>query len=339
MKKKSFGLILLMSVLVIVLLLYFFAMSIAKKEIENEDEENYDEQIVYIDRQASEVNSVKYTSSSDGASFTIKKSGSIYVLEQDESFPLDDSVVKFMTNAVAKISFTRRINPEGNDLQEYGLTEPHTVIEAQYKDGGKVVLKLGNYNKYAEAYYCTVGDGFIYLLSSQFGEAFSYSFSDLILDDTISLPQYGFSSITHIEVSSGEGTVIYALKDDNSWSKSGFDGDVLEGDFTEQAQKIYSQLFLIETDEWVDYTAESEDVRNKYGLNSEIRVLFRHILSVDVEVDDGSSVVTKDYEEETVFLIGNALSDNDDGEEYRYFMFGDGQIVYVVSHEQIDSVM
>lgn len=338
MKKKSFGLVLLISVLVIVLFLYFFAMSVAKKDVVNEDETEHDEQIVYIDRQASEVNSIKYTSSSDGASFTVKKSGSIYVLEQDESFPLDESVVKFMTNAMAKIYFDRRINPEGDDIREYGLSEPHTVIEAQYKDGAKVVLSLGNYNKYAEAYYCTVGDGFVYLLSSQFGEAFSYSFSDLILNDTITLPQYGFSSLTHIEISSSEGTVIYSLNDDESWSKTGFDGSLCEGDFSEQAGQIYTEMFLIETDEWVDYKAESEDIRDKYGLNSGVRVLFRHVESVDVEADGGSSVVTKEYEKTTVFLIGNAVSDEDE-EADRYFMFGDGQIVYVVSYEQIDSVM
>ena len=336
-KKKSFGLVLLISVLVIVIAFYALASSIAKRENEknktNGGEENTE--IVYIDKKVSEVSKVTYSKNGGGTEFTVIKSGSTYVLEADNEFPLDSGVVSFMMNAAAKIVFNRQIDPEGNDLEEYGLADPHTIITSVYSDGAKVELKLGDYNKYSESYYCTVGDGFIYLLDTDFADAFDYEFTDLLFDDSVQTPQNGFSSLTDIEITANGKTVILSANKDGTWSKTDADGNAIDGDFASDASLMYREFFLGTVDEWVAYNAYEDEARDTYGLKTpEIRVLFRHIETKTIE-NEGSASITKEYERTTTFLIGYVVDEEQSEESIeRYFMFGDGSIVYVKTESE-----
>lgn len=331
-KKRSFGLILLISVLVIVIAFYAVASGIAKREKDKEQNKGGDNstEIVFIDKQAADISKITYSKNGGGSEFTIIKSGSTYVLEADNTFPLDRSAVAFVLNAAAKIVFERRIDPEGNELEEYGLKDPHTVITAVYTDGAKVELKLGNYNKYSESYYCTVGDGFVYLLVTDFSEAFDYEFSDLLFDDSVQTPQNGFSSLTDIEISKDGKTVTLSASDDGKWIKTDENGNAVEGDFASDAAMMYREFYLGTVDEWVAYNASSDEVRDGYGLKGpDIKVTFKHIETKVIE-NEGSASITKEYERTTSFLIGSVV-DSAQSEESRerYFMFGDGSIVYV----------
>lgn len=345
MKKRSFGLVLLLSVLVIVIALYLFATSVAKRD--NDDDDDESTAIVYVDRLASEVTKLTYRTDDGGYEFSIVKSGSTYVLESDENFPLDMTVVEFMTNATAQVIFERRINPEGDDLTEYGLDDAHTVITAAYKDGAKLTLSIGHYNKYSDAYYCSVGDGFVYLISGDFTDAFEYTFTDLLLDDSAELPQDGFSSLTDIEITYDSGTVIYSLVEgedgeDDIWTKKNADGTVEDSDFTSAAKLIYNELYMVQLEEWVAYNAKSDETLDTYGLKKpEVRVLFRHIETKDISADSGSSTVTKEYERTTAFLIGSrtdAVLEGDDGAK-RFFMIGGGTVVYVLDEADLPEVL
>ena len=331
--KRSVGLIVLLSILVIIIILYAVIMGAGKKN-GGQGEAQEPNTIVYIDKQENDVKSVKYVT--NGTEFTVLRSGSTFVLDGDENFPLDMNAVGFMINAVAQISFDRKISPEGNDLEEYGLSDPHTVITASYRDGGTVELKLGNYNVYSESYYCTVGDGFVYLINSKFAQAFDYGYNDLLLDDYVETPQNGFSSVTHIEITEKGKTVILALNDDGIWVKTNPDGTVADGDFTSDANLIYRQFYMLTVDDWVTYSASDDEVRVSYGLSTpEIRVLFRHIETKTIE-NEGSASVTKEYERTTAFLIGNRVENDaseDSHDAKRYFMFGDGSIVYTLPEE------
>lgn len=338
-KKKSFGLVLLISVLVIVIAFYAVATNIAKRDNENnkgEGDEKSD--IVYIDKKASDVSKITYSKNGGGSEFTVVKSGSTYVLEADNEFPLDSSAVAFMVNASAKIVFERKIDPEGNDLEEYGLNDPHTVITTVYTDGAKVELKLGNYNKYSESYYCTVGDGFVYLLTTDFAQAFDYEFSDLLFDDSVQTPQNGFSSLTDIEITANGKTVTLSVNDDGKWFKTDAEGNVTEGDFTADASIMYREFYLGTVDEWVAYNASDDEVRDIYGLKTpEIRVLFRHIETKTIE-NEGSASITKEYERITSFLIGYVIDEEQSEESMeRYFMFGDGSVVYVKAETDFET--
>lgn len=333
---KRFVIVLLISFLIVVIGFYFIAVSIPDGKDESGEGED-DSTIIYIDRQASEVSKITYVKG--GGEFTLVKGTSIFTLEGDSEFPLDDKVVGFMTNALCKITFIKKIKPDGDAESEYGLLSPHTEIDVTYTDGAKLALKLGGYNKYAEGYYCSVGDGFIYLISSDFAEAFDYEIKDLIYDDTVLPPQNSFSSVFEIEIKHGGKSSVFALKEDK-WTFTKADGSCDNEDYSETANHIYYELFEISVDEWVTYKADLDDVRDKYGLkNAEIAVTFRYNESEDF-TDENGNVTTEESVKTTVFLIGNsAEGEEGENEGTRYFMFGDGHIVYKINNEDIEATL
>ena len=264
------------------------------------------------------------------------RDGSIYVLHEDTEFPLDSTAVGFMTNAVAKIIYDRKINPEGNDLAEYGLNEPTSVIDVVYDGGARLTLTVGNYNPYSEAYYCTTGDGFVYLIGGEFSEAFTYTFHDLVFHDYVETPQNGISSVTKLEITSGDKRVFYELIDEENdvWQKNGEDGE-----FAYEMMSIYNELFNLHATEWVAYNVDTEEEYGVYGLNPpSVRVVFTHIELEEIEVD-GSYTVTREHERQTAFLIGPPTDENEQTDIKRYFAFGGGELVYIVHEEDLSHTM
>ncbi len=330
MKKRSFGLTVLLSLLVIVIVFYAVITNAMKDEGKNGGEAPTNGGI-YIDRQPSEVEKITYRTG--GEEFTVRRDGSIYVLDEDPDFPLDTTTLGYMTNAVASITYERKINPEGNDLAEYGLTDPSAIIDTVYGDGARLTLKIGNYNTYSDAYYCTTGDGFVYLIGGQFCEAFAFTFSDLILHDYIDTPQYGFSSVTKIEVTQGNSRAFFELVDaeNDIWKKNGESGE-----FAYEAMNIYNELYKLTVSDWVAYNVDTDEELGAYGLKTpEIRIVFTHTELEEIEIE-GSSTVVKEHERQTAFLIGTKTNGSDEDHAERYFMFGGGSIVYIVHEESFE---
>lgn len=329
MKKRSFGLIVLLSLLVIAIVFYAVIAN-AMKDNGKIGGETQSKGGVYIDRQPSEV--VKMTYRISGSEFTVRKEGAIYVLHEDTDFPLDSTAVGFMTNSVSRITYERKINPEGNDLAEYGLTDPQAVIDTVYNDGARLTLTVGDYNAYSEAFYCTTGDGFVYLIGGEFSEAFTYTMDDLIFHDYVDTPQNGLSSVTKIEIVGNGNRAFYELIDEENgvWQKNGEDGE-----FAYEVMSIYNELYKLSASKWVAYNVDTEEEYGVYGLSpAEIRVVFTHIELEEIEVE-GSSTVTREHELQTAFLIGAPTDGSAETDIERYFAFGGGSIVYVVHEDDI----
>ena len=334
MKKRTYGLVVLISLLVIVIILYSVIANATKKNGGGSGG-NTQSGGIYMDRQPSEVEKVTYRTGG-GEEFTIRRDESIYVLHEDTDFPLDTTAVGFITNAAARITYERRINPEGNDLAEYGLTDPQAVIDILYTDGARLVLTVGDYNAFSEAYYCTTGDGFVYLIGGQFSEAYIYKYADLIFHDHIEIPQYGFSSVTKVEILGGNKSVVYELIDSENelWKRNGESGQ-----FAYEAMGLYNELFKLTLDEWVAYNVDTDEEFDAYGLkNPAIRVVFTHTELEEIEVDGG--IATKEHTRHTAFLVGSPLASGEEGEGdsthvEHYFAFGGGSIVYVVHEDDL----
>ncbi len=333
MNKRRFGLTVLLSLLATVIILYAVIAN-AMKNKDNGGDKAPTNGGIYIDRQPSEVAKITYRTGSE--EFTVRKDESIYVLHEDTEFPLDPTALAFITNAATRITYERRINPEGNDLAEYGLTDPQTVIDIVYDDGAKLTLKIGNYNAYSEAYYCTTGDGFVYLMGGEFSEAFAYTFHDIIFHDFVETPQNGFSSVTKVEIVGNGSRTFYELVDseNDAWQKNGESGE-----YAYEIMNIYNELYRLSVSEWVAYNIDTEEEYGVYGLNPpDVRVVFTHIETEEIEVDGGSTV-TKEHEKQTAFLIGPSIEEDAENHVERYFAFGGGSIVYIVHEEDIPYTM
>ncbi|MBO5040811.1 MAG: DUF4340 domain-containing protein [Clostridia bacterium] len=333
MKKRSFGLVVLVSLLVVVIIFYSVISNAMKNDKKNSDPPSTGDGI-YIDRQPSEVEKVTYRTG--GAEFTVRRDGSIFVLDEDPEFPLDPTAVAYMMNSAARLTYVRKINPESNDLTDYGLSDPQSVIEILYTDNARLTITVGNFNPYSDAYYCTTGDGFVYLMGGEFSDAFAIRYSDIILHDTVETPQYGFSSVTKVEITGNGKTVLYTLVDEENgtWERNGESGD-----FAYDLKDLYNELYRVTVDEWIDYNVETDKEFDTYGLlKPEIRVVFTHLEITEIE-NEGSSTVKKEHELQTAFLIGSRTSESEESDAKRYFAFGGGSIVYVMQEDAFAHTM
>lgn len=334
--KRSIGLIVLLIVLVLAVAFYVIAMAIAKRE-EEKNEVPEETLITIVEKESSDVAALTFQSEDLTFSITTTTGGS-YRLATDDAFPLDQAVASYMAKAVSLIAFHHKLDAAELNPAEYGLDDPKTVITVSYSDDTSLIMKLGDYNKYADSYYCDIGDGAIYLIDSTFLDSFDYSMQDLLQDETIPKPTNGLSSVTAIELAYRDGSgFTYTLGTVSEpeeaeetaaetgeeeeepaavWIKTLADGTVVDGDFTETVEALYKELFEAKLDEWADYNVTGSDRLGAFGLaEPAVTVTVRYQETVTISGDDSSSSVTKDVEKVVGFLIGDALPIASDKED------------------------
>lgn len=364
--KRSTGLIVLLVILALTVAFYAVAAVIAKREEANSQEPE-ETLIPIVDKKPEEVVSLTFESKELSVGLTLNEKGK-YQLTTDEHFPVDQIIASYMIEGAALIECTRKLEGADSDTATYGLAQPSAVMTAVYSDGSAVTLKLGDYNKHADAYYCDVGDGAIYLIDADYMGAFDYTVKDLLQDDRITEPKKGLSAITTFALAfrDGSGYTYGAVTEDGEgkiyWNKL-IDGTPVEGDFTEEVETLYKELFDADLDEWADYNVTGAERLGAFGLaEPAVTVTVRYREEVTVTGDDGSSV-TKEVEKVVGFLIGDVVPAEEDGpadsdtpetdatpdasdkepeEEkatLRYFMPEGGKIVYLLDEADLATAL
>jgi hypothetical protein len=333
--KRSTGLIVLLAVLVLAVVFYVIATVIAKRE-EEKNQEPEATVITVVDKKPEDVTSLTFESKTLSVGITVTESGK-YRLTSDEHFPMDQIIASYMVEGVSVIEFTRKLEGADTDPATYGLDKPHTVITAAYTDDRTVTLKLGDYNKHADAYYCDMGDGGVYLIVAAYLDAFDYTMKDLLQDELITKPKEGLSAVTEFKLVFRDGsgftyTFTKPAADEAAeseeatdttdteettpkeyWAKTLLDGTVVEGDFTEQAEALYKELFEVKLDAWVNYNVTGAERLGEFGLaEPAVTVTVRYTEEVTLEGDENSSSVTKEVEKVVGFLIGDAAPSEED---------------------------
>lgn len=321
--KRSTGLIVLLIVLVLAVVFYVVATVIAKRE-EEKNQEPEVTLITVVDKKPEDVTSLTFESKTLSVGITVNESGK-YRLTSDENFPMDQIIASYMVEGVSVIEFTRKLEGADTDLATYGLDKPHTVITAAYTDERTVTLKLGDYNKHADAYYCDMGDGAVYLIDAAYLDAFDYTMKDLLQDELITKPKKGLSAVTEFKLAfrdgsgftytftkteadeAAESTDAAETAPKELWVKTLLDGTVVEGDFTKQAEALYKELFEAKLDAWADYNVTGAQRLGEFGLaEPAVTVTVRYTEEVTIAGDDSTSSVTKEVEKVVGFLIGDA---------------------------------
>ncbi|MBQ8584940.1 MAG: DUF4340 domain-containing protein, partial [Butyricicoccus sp.] len=183
----------------------------------------------------------------------------------------------------------------------------------------------GDYNKHADAYYCDMGDGAVYLIDAAYLDAFDYTMKDLLQDELITKPKKGLSAVTAFKLAFRDGsgftyTFTKTEADEAAestdaaetapaelWVKTLLDGTVVEGDFTKQAEALYKELFEAKLDAWADYNVTGAQRLGEFGLaEPAVTVTVRYTEEVTIAGDDSTSSVTKEVEKVVGFLIGDA---------------------------------
>ena len=137
--------------------------------------------ILLAEYDAANTKSISY--SKDGAEFlTFTVRNGVWVYEEDETFPLNQTIVGSMASALSSMAAERAV--EDVDRDAFGLSDPAYVIKVEYNDGASHVYTIGNYNSFTGGYYFTM-DGDCYMISSGLIPYFDYERNDLLALDTI----------------------------------------------------------------------------------------------------------------------------------------------------------
>ncbi len=253
---------------------------------------------------------------------SLKKSGDVWVYAEDESFPLNDTMVAQMLDAMGTVTATKTISKPG-ELSEYGLDKPAAVVTVT-AGGTDTTFEFGGLSGISSEQYCNIGDGNVYLVSSAISQAFAHPLLSLVQCETIPNIYY----IDDVTIETGSDTTVIRRIEDSGLAYSDYytyfmeDGDelkVLDNDLTSAYLNNVRNLALTEC---VNYKAD-EAALKEYGLDDpDCIVTFNYLGYVPVENgtnEDGSTSYTYDRQQ-SVFTF--YLSD--DG----YIRLNDSKMVY-----------
>ena len=195
---------------------------------------------------------------SEKVSFTAGEDG--WVCDQDAAFPLDETYLDKMLEALTDVESTKTIeNPE--NLDQYGLEIPVCVITVE--DGQSHTLSIGLETAVGGQRYFSNGDGNVYLVDGDIIEHFQYGLYDVLKHQTlpevaqltgltVALPGGGY------EITREENSGL-AYSDDYVWF---MDDKALDNDLTQTLLDMVTNLNLSEC---VDYNATD---LSRYGLDA-----------------------------------------------------------------------
>ncbi len=203
-KKKKKNMVTLLSLFAVLLLLIVAYMAATKwkdAQKEKDEEQGADEGILLAAVETSEIAAIHIAD--DLYSCTIEAKENTWVMQGDEEFPLDKTVVDTMAERLKDFRATRLVLPDAQDLSEYGLLEPVLSVKVQKKDGTQLTICLGDNSSADGGYYvCIGGASDVYLVEAGTRDCFYLSQTELMSLDTV--PSFSAESAAGLKVTSGE---------------------------------------------------------------------------------------------------------------------------------------
>ena len=113
-----------------------------------------------------------------GETLTFTRSDGVWTYPEDEAFPLDESGITAMTDALSQLTAQKTID-QPQDLDQYGLEDPVCSIEVTLTDS-TTWLAIGDESSLDGLRYLSTGSDMVYLVDSELLDAFSRELYDLI---------------------------------------------------------------------------------------------------------------------------------------------------------------
>lgn len=257
--KRGKKLLLLTLVLVVVA-----GAALAALKFMPDEEVEETESISVLTLDAESITGLAWSYGDESLSFVCD--GSVWSYSEDADFPLDTSYMSAMTSAVSDIS-AEKVIEEASDLAEYGLDEPVCSITVTAE--AETTIDIGDETSLDGLRYVSIGDGNVYLVSSDLLTNFSYGLYDLVAKET--LP--GMSELVSFSVERASGTLVidYLEGSDLAYTDRytyfAEDGDGWLSLDSELAENFVSQITGLTWGDCVDYKADLKTLGN-YGLDS-----------------------------------------------------------------------
>lgn len=267
------------------------AASLYSAEAEPEE----DTSITVFTLDASSVTEIGWDYSEEIA-FTESEDG--WVCVQDAAFPVDETYLDAMLEALTEVKSSKTIT-ETENLDQYGLEVPICVVTVTTDE--TYTLSIGQETAVGGERYFSNGDGNVYLVDAGILDCFSYGLYDVLQYQTI--PEVTDLTGMTVKTDSGSYEISYlensglAYSDDYVWF---MEDKALDTELTEELISMVTNLNLAQC---VDYAAEDLSV---YGLDAPAAI---------VTVLDGG---------ETAFTLEIGAEKDD----VCYLRLGDSKMIY-----------
>ena len=197
-------------------------------------------------------------------SFSFHKDGQ-WVYDDDDAFPVDQAEIGTLLGQFEQFTANFTIE-DAQDLSQYGLDDPTCTIHIETTDGSYDIL-LGDYSQMDQQRYVSIGDGNVYLASSDPLDVYNVLLAGLIRNDETP----DFNGVTAIRFTGADNyTVTYQAdntatysSDDVYFTKLGSQTLALD---TARVNSYLSTITYLNLTDYVTYTADG-DALAIYGLD------------------------------------------------------------------------
>lgn len=266
--------------------------------------------------------------SEEGFSFRREDDGWTY--EADAAFPVSSEKISQILSHFEALSAAFVIK-DVSDYSQYGLDDPEYTLMLQ-TDSQSYLVRLGDFSLMDQQRYVDLGDGNVYLVSSDPADVLYTSLSDMIQHD--SRPE--LSQVSQIRFS-GEENYTLLRKDDSTASyseediyfvnRAGVDLPLNTAAVTQYLNTITS----LELSEYVTYNATEAELEG-FGLHDpELSI------AVDYSYEDSNGAAVTDTvqlhisQDPSEKLVAQQAEEDSAATVTKYLRMGDSSIVYILN--------
>lgn len=205
-KRNAVTLVLLLLALAVLSGVYLWYTDKTKDKEEQEETPAID--LVTID--TTQISNMHYVRKD--ADIILEKQEDIWVSKEEPGRPINQDYVKAMLNAIKDVKADRTIAENPENLADFGLEEPLSLLEIALKDGKTVTIKVGIEVTNSQGYYGLVNnDGVVYQLPKVLGLALQYDNTQMTAISES--PDIDSNNITYISITNKNG-IDYEIKKD-----------------------------------------------------------------------------------------------------------------------------
>ncbi len=299
--------------------------ALTRYEEKQEEIRNSDAIILEIPADTVEALSWEYTE--DGLGFHKNENGWLY--DDDEAFPVSETkITEILSHFEAfGVSF---VIENVEDYSQYGLDEPECVIHLSTADQS-YDIRLGAFSKMDEQRYVDIGDGKVYLVSSDPMDYLETELSDMIEHDDTP----GFKNVVDITFSGGENYTIVRTEDSpNTYNEDDvyfaqIGGEELPLD-TDNITGYLNTVTGLDLLNYVTYNATEEELASCGLDNPELTVTvnYTHADEDGLEVSDTCVLHIGQNAEELKAYEAAREAEEKLPNVTKYVRVGDSQIIY-----------
>jgi hypothetical protein len=344
-KKNAVTLILLLLALAALIGVYvWYCNKPVNKEKSTADKGTENISLAKVDE--TKVTQLHYIGGSD-ADITFVLDNGVWKSKENPNRPINQENVTGMLSLVSKITASRKIVENPDNLADYGLDKPYAYIQATLKDKSTITLKLGDEAVTGDGYYAMVNDSkTVYLVTVNYGSGLNYSDIDFTQMETT--PTITATNITYINIDPKDGQNVELKYNDNAkidntgsivnqWEYLKPYGKGYTADTTAitTLQSNYTSFDLVKC---VDYSGKNFA---KYGLDkpaATIDIGYFETSGTASPTPDASSTAasssTTKTNKEFKFYVGNKDKDDD------YYIRLDGSnMVYTMAGTSVEKML